>query len=233
MQHITAHLLRGAAIMRNTINTLFFIAAIASARCNNFNLLDKLENPGGGPDSKSHYLFVSSVKTTGNLVNFMTGSCAGNTGPVVADCTCQVLAKTAGLSGSESYVAWLSTATADALCRLQNSNTLACTANSGTTWYNRRNQLVASGLAELVSGNLRAAIQFTENGDVTDATQVFTGTNANGSFTANTCSNWLSGAGSGEVGSPSATGLDWSQMANPNSPLICTSLAPVYCIRKI
>lgn len=215
------------------------LAAIVAAHCviscNNYGLLDKLENPGGTAELKSHYIFVSSIKTTGMLTMLTNGGCNNASGALAqADCSCREMARSAGLLAPDSYIAWLSTGTIWAKCRLQGINTNACGTSAIISWYNRKNQIVASSLAELTGGTgIANPIKYTEYGVETMETQVLTGTNSSGSNAPNTCTDWAvsTNAMSFDNGNPNATTIDWSQIGS--GQITCDNPRPIYCIRKI
>lgn len=204
--------------------------------CNNYGLLEKLENPGeNAAELKSHYIFVSSLKTHGQLSMLTNNGCNSAGGAVAqADCSCREMARSAGLAAPDTYMAWLSTGTIWAKCRLQNINSNACSNSAAATWYNRRNEIVADGLMELTgAGGLRNAVKYTEYGLQTAETQVLTGTNSSGSNAPNTCTDWTisTNAMSFDNGNPNATTIDWSQIGS--GQISCDNVRPIYCIRKI
>lgn len=211
--------------------TAIFLAVFA-LQCNNYDLADKLANPGNSNSLQSHYMFVSSLTADGLMGNLTNGGCSGG-GINQADCSCRDLAKAVGLLNSDTYVAWLSASTHKALCRIQGLADGTCSPNSIISWYNRKNELLASSLGELVSGNLKTAVRYNENGVETTATEVFTGTNSTGIAAPNTCSNWsLTASVFADVGDPRATNADWSQKAS--GQISCTAnMRPIYCVRKI
>lgn len=204
--------------------TVFFL------HCTNYDLVEKLQNPGTSSGLQSHYMFVSSLTADGMMGNLNNGGCGGG-GMNQADCSCRDLAKAAGLLNSDSYVAWLSTSTHKALCRIQGLAEGTCSPNATVSWYNRKNELLASSLGELVSGNLKAAIRYNENGGETPATEIFTGTNSTGIAAPATCGNW-SNTTTADVGDPRATNADWSQKGS--GAISCIAIQrPIYCVRKI
>lgn len=223
-------------MMPEAIGALFFSVALFGVGCSNYNLLEKLENPGGdAAELKSHYIFVSSIKTHGQLSQLTNGGCNSASGALAqADCSCREMARSAGLTAPDTYMAWLSTGTIWAKCRLQSINSNACSNSAAATWYNRRNEIVADGLMELTgTGGLRNAVKYTEYGVLTAETQVLTGTNSSGSNAPNTCTDWTvaTGAMSFDVGNPNITTIDWSQIGS--GQITCDNIRPIYCIRKI
>ncbi len=68
---------------------LVLLVAAILVRCSNYDLLDKLENPGGSisvPPQKL-YAFVTSAVTLGDMTGLTSSSCTG-TGLGRADCYC-------------------------------------------------------------------------------------------------------------------------------------------------
>ncbi|HRP70317.1 MAG TPA: hypothetical protein PLY93_12355, partial [Turneriella sp.] len=129
--------------------------------CNNYGLLEQLQNPGGGNSAQNimMYAFVSSATMNGNLTG--GGSlqsafppCSAFTGLQLADCACTQMAQNAGLAiPVNKYVAWLSTSTNDMTCRISNTTSplINCTLpGGGPTWVNMSGQTVASGYAALL-----------------------------------------------------------------------------------
>lgn len=231
MRYYETHLLYWGTLMR-----IAFLALLTSlSACNNYDMLEKMKNPGT-TELKSHYIFVSSYKTQGNMAGLANGGCGGG-GTGQADCACRDMAKAAGLQGSENYIAWLSrnSPSEAAACRLQGINSATCGISAIVSWYNRKDELVAASLGELTSGTVKAPIRYTEHGNVTDAGSVFTGTTASGLIAPSHCSNWIINAGvtaitdESAIGDPNATNLDWSQKP---TVVFCNQTLPIYCIRK-
>lgn len=202
--------------------------------CNNYGLLDKFKDPSGSIAGK-RYIFVGSLTTVGNMSGLTNGSCSGN-GIGQADCSCQDLAKAGGLigiAGATKYVAWLSTSVFDMTCRINGNNANNCSNTGGPTWYNTKDEIVATGFADLFDGILTNQVQYTEQKVQTGATNVWTGTDANGlragaGVPANNCTDWSqNSSGNGTIGNVGATTAFWS---NNNSPPTCGATLPVYCI---
>jgi len=203
------------------------------AQCNAYNLVEKLEKPGG--DGVRRKVFVSSLTTT-PTINFGLANCTGLFGILNADCTCKSLAASAGLANSQNFVAWLSDSmqgmSNDARCRIQGFSGTGCSNSGGGPWYNTQGQLVAKDITALTSGTLNAPIQYTENGTATGATQVFTGTNSMGNWSGSDCMNWNpTTGGSGTVGDPRSASL-WTDTVTPVSCMTGTPVLPVYCFES-
>ncbi len=209
---------------------IFLLVAVFSGLpgCSAYNLLDKLENPGGTPAAPAaRKIFVNSVSTTGTFSNYITiPGCTGLSGIAAADCACKIQAGAAGLANSNRFIAWLSDNSNDALCRVQGFSGSACSVNSSSAWYNVKGDLVAAGLADFTSGSLKAGVQYTETGGIS-ASSVFTATTGAGIKSGSNCLNWtsLSGIDFSTVGLPTSTTSAWTD----NGTAGCTS-GTVYCI---
>ncbi len=119
------------------------------------------------------FVFVTSTLSEGDL-----GGLEG------ADMECNVLAENAGLPGE--FVAWLSTASVDAVERL--------TGYDGP-WFNTNGGLVAASLADLTHGVLHDSIGFDEEGLIhnTGTDAAWTGTLPDGTGGGAYCGDWTSG----------------------------------------
>lgn len=212
-----------------------FITTLMIA-CNNYSLLEKLESPGGtssGPIKLS--FFVHEVVTLGDMSNLVNGGCSGN-GIQRADCACQDKAAGANLlkSTGSKYIAWLSDASNDMTCRIQDRySQLACTPPStAIEWYTTTGQLVAASYAQLFSGGLAAPVSFAASGaSIAGGTNVWTGTSTSGSNNGGTaamnCSNWTVNVS--QTGLGGTTGSVTTTWTNSGSPS-CSSSAYVLCI---
>ena len=210
------------------LKTITVMTLIALMHCHAYNLVEKLENPGGGPQIPRK-IFVHPTSVTGSMGSFITvAGCAGSAGIAAADCACRAQATAAGLANSNKFIAWLSDNTNDAICRVQGMTGSGCAINSNSAWYNTKGDLVAGGLADLKSG-LKAAVLYTDAGMTTVATQIFTGTTAAGIKSASNCLNWTSVTGTDVAtsGSPTVSGPGWTE----GGTVGCTS-AYIYCIES-
>jgi hypothetical protein len=169
-------------------------------RCNNYGLLDKLENPGGGGAPLKLYAFVTNQISKGDMTEFTDASCIGN-GLPRADCICDHLAIANGLQSKPGgiFKAWLSGTADDMTCRLQGLSGNNCSLPVGSfSWFNTNDQLIATDFGDLFDGQLLAPVNYTETRIQKDGVQVWSGTDANGlrsnagNTTAN-CSNWTDG----------------------------------------
>jgi len=177
------------------------LATVLLLRCNNYGLLDKLENPGGGGAPLKLYAFVTDQISKGDMTEFPDASCIGNSLPR-ADCICDHLAIANGLQHKSGgiFKAWLSGTDDDMTCRLQGLSGNNCSLPVGSfSWFNTNDQLIATGFGDLFDGQLLAPVNYTETRIQKDGVQVWSGTDANGlrsnagANTAN-CFNWTNGA---------------------------------------
>ncbi len=177
---------------------------------------DGNEDPDDGCWQCAHdrVMFVTSKVYQGHKLQGLLG----------ADARCRMLAALAGLNNHVNYRAWLSTATASAASRLHHSPGRYLLAN-GTP--------VAYGWHDLVSGDLRTAINIDENSQAHGHSSVWTGTLADGSpaLGSDFCNDWdhhdsqfLFG------GSGSTTDHDnrWSFVAQED----CGGESSLYCVEN-
>lgn len=212
---------------------------IFAAHCNNYDLVDKLNNPGGATASQEKlYAFVSSATTSSaNFSDYTAAlftSCSGFTGQGRADCACQIMAQNANLPMPKSgkYISWTSISSNDMRCRIQgifNSTTCATLPSGGPLWQNTNGIPIANGYAGLFSGALMSPLNVTETKGSPGSTSVYTGTNTDGTLAGSsstaTCTDWSSGS-SATLGSANASGAQWTNNgASPN----CSTLASIYC----
>jgi hypothetical protein len=213
---------------------IFLILIFSLASCNNFGLLEKLENPGS---TGKRYAFVSSLATNGNMSGLSNGGCTGG-GTTQADCSCNDLAQAAGRkqSSSSRFVAWLSTLNDDMTCRINGKAGNNCQNSGGPSWYNTRDQVIATGYSDLFDSNLTSQVKYTESGMDATALNVWSGTDANGLRSLDTgsvpggadatCTNWTVNTSSGTKGDVGSNGATWSA---GGSTSCATSTVAVYC----
>jgi hypothetical protein len=152
-----------------------------------------------------------------------------------ADARCQQSATAANLPGT--YKAWMSNSAISAADRLTRA-TVPYALPNGT--------VVADNWADLVDGTLAQPISMTEYGDVIppSSSQVWTGTNGDGSAAALSCHDWTreteqicgyypkyfcySNALFGHVGDASRSDAAWSNAAEQ----ACNTDARLYCVQQ-
>jgi hypothetical protein len=157
--------------------------------------------------------FVTSVRGTGKLGGWAEAS--GTTGLAAGDAICQKLAANAGLGGT--FKALLSSDTVDAKDRI---------ATDGP-WTRVDKVLVAENKSALFDGNVNAPIDLTETG-ASVSTNVWTGSNADGTTYSKTCSDWKdeSAAQDGRYGIAGDAASTW--LSIDSDP--CASTFSLYCL---
>ncbi|MCA9493379.1 MAG: hypothetical protein KC621_25785 [Myxococcales bacterium] len=154
-------------------------------------------------------VFVADLASNGNL-----GGTAG------ADAACASAASNAGLTGT--WIAWLGTSGATSSSRFTGNGPWARTGDGA---------IVANDLTDLLDGTLGAAIRDDANGNPVSGV-VWTGSLADGTTTATTCTDWTSaGFDDGTFGDPTSTTSDWSSSATSPGPCAFFQ-AGVYCFEQ-
>ncbi len=212
------------------------VALALTGSCTNIGLAELLENPAGAQILTA---FVGSVNTAGELGTYSAGifvNCSGSQGLLRADCACRTMAGNAGLRDSNNYIALMSAAAYDMTCRITGSTSqlLNCSLPSGgPKWANTNGQIIAKGYAGLLSGNLLAPLNLTENKSTPTATLVWTGTQAGGQFFnngSNNCGDFTVGSvNNSVVGDFNSTSSSW---LNTGTVQGCTLNGTIYCIAK-
>lgn len=167
--------------------------------------------------SPGNLVFLTSNTGSGNLSTWPEAG--GQTGLAAGDAICRNLAAAAQLPAPESFVAWLSSSTVDAGDRL--------TANGPFRRVDA--YLVANSKADLLDGNTQNSIHVHEDGSylINAPFSTGTGTLADGTAAADTCSNWTSTSGNRAAGQPSAArNEDWTDWTT----LACSTTTRLYCL---
>lgn len=224
--------------MRLLIRVLCVTMTSILGACSNYDLLDKLENPGGKESFTDRlYIFVTSQMTAGDMFALNAGSCSG-TGIGKADCVCQTLAAQNGRrrSASSRFLAWLSTSTSPMNCRFGSLTGQGCAPTGNQIWYNTINEVVFTGIEPTASGlmgntpGMPAPPKYTESGFAAPsmADNVWTGTNAGGGVAANTCGDWSSNQAGflGRTGQSDTIGAAWTN----SSDFGCDLFKRIYCV---
>ena len=206
--------------------------------CTNYDLLDQLENPGGGLTLTA---FAASATTTGDLSSYSAGifvNCGGLAGLLRADCACQTMATNAGLPmpSSGKYIAFMSAAAADMTCRISGTTSplVHCAIPSGgPNWATPDGKKIAKGYSGLLSGNLSNPLNITEYKTISSATLAWTGTQPGGQAFNNGTSNCgdftVGSVNQSVVGDPNSTTNSW---LNTGTNTACTVPGTMYCIAK-
>jgi hypothetical protein len=220
--------------------TLLLCATLSLAYCNNYGLLDRLENPGGsggGNFTSNFYIFASSWTTQGNMSGSPFPECnALGTGLDRADCACQRAASGRGLlrSPTHQFRAWLSVsppAQLDAICRIFGGTTGCSSLPIAGPYLNTQGQTVAPGYFRFdvnANGDLSSAVQFDEFGNDLGLSAVWTGTLSNGLDSTVNCINWtsVSNSNNGQAGLANSSTSQWTNNANKS----CDTYNRVYCV---
>ncbi len=201
--------------------------------CNNYDLREKLENPGGRSEifADRLYAFVTSASTKGDMAGLTASGCAGQ-GSQRADCYCQQTAVAANLrkSSSSRFVAWLSDGNDDMSCRIVAMTSTGCSPNGTPVWHTTVNQPIFSGYGSpngIFFAVLLAPISYTEAKNLRPPTFVHTGTLATGAASVgDSCNNWVTNNGStGLSGRADSSSDTWSQDQSD----ACETELPIYC----
>jgi cysteine-rich repeat protein len=164
------------------------------------------------------YVFVTSTVHAGDF-----GGLAG------ADAICNLRAQAAGLQGT--YMAWISPVEGSPLTRfVQSTVPYRLTSNNN----------IATNWATLTDGGLTTDPNKTETNGTPPVASVncsnaatnrmtWTGTNFDGTPTADNCSDFTTTIGIGAVGRNTANNSTWSVCGDP---VDCTNTAPLYCFQQ-
>lgn len=151
-----------------------------------------------------NYAFVTSSTHDGAL-----GGLAG------ADAICATRASAAGLPGT--YVAWLSTASVDAVGRL----------GSARGFIRPDGAPFADQPADIAANQIFNALHVDETGADVGSVSVWTGTLKNGTNDSNTCTGWTVDSGaSGRIGSSQGGPAIWTESVSSPS---CVQSNRLYC----
>jgi len=119
-----------------------------------------------------------------------------------ADALCQSHAVSGGLTGT--YKAWLSNATQSPSSRFSHANVPYEAFLGGA--------LIANDFADLTDGMIVSPMRFPEVGTQITAL-VYTGTNVDGTSSANHCTNWTNTGGTADVGFTSHNDAGWTMFS--------------------
>jgi hypothetical protein len=217
------------------------LIALISVHCNNFGLLDKLNDPTSTSSTSTstkaetftnnYYVFVTSWTTPGDMSGATQTECAAMTGTNKADCACNIAAINNGLRKSNAHVfrAWLSNTSTNGICRVQAAAN-GCGTSSPGPWLNTAGQTVATSFAGFASGALTNAIRYDETGTDSGVNLVWTATLSGGTVAAGQhCGDWLVGSGgsTGLIGDRTLTTATWTQGGTTPT---CNTAQRLYCV---
>jgi len=160
--------------------------------------------------------FMTSAKGPGKLDQWPVTGIGGAIGIDAGDAICRSLAGAAGLPYPQTFKAWLSTDTINAVDRFTIDG----------PWRRVDGVPFADSIADLVSGRPFTSLGVTEFGGYSHE-RVFTGTLADGTAHPDTCSNWDSASGFGIFGFSSAA---WSWWTETNETA-CSVHQSIYCLQ--
>ncbi len=202
-------------------------------RCNNYELVNKLENPGvaGETFTDRFYAFVSSWQTTGDMATQPYAECNSKTGLAKVDCACTKAAAANNLRkhSAHEFKAFLGIAGAPAYnppCR-SIGYPVGCTTNIPTPWYNTRDAVIFSThTAASFSTALQNPIKFTEQKVDIASGNVWTGSTTLGGYTNSCPGDWSTAdATVVNAGDLAATTTNWEFSVS----VACNTMARVYC----
>ncbi len=182
--------------------------------CNGTTWTNAIAFGGSGGDP-----FADIPPVTENKVFVTSATYIGNFGGLTgADAICQKHANIAALPGK--YMAWLSDASGAPSTRFYQS-TVPYKLVDGT--------VIANNWADLVDGNIAAAISKNENGAAVPAGSVWTNVTSSGTAQTNTCNMWTENSGSqGRYGSSNLVNGSWTNNGNDT----CGNLKRLYCFQQ-
>jgi hypothetical protein len=208
---------------------VLFLLGVLGLNCNNYGLLEKIENPNVETFISNNAIFVTSWATAGDMSGITGSGCANFSGVDKADCACTETAAKSNLrrySGHRFY-AWLSISGVDARCRVQGFSSNTCNTNT-PPWYNTQGEIVAGSMAQLIAPPLQNAIRYSETKFDVGSVSVWTGTSG-GTWAGSglDCGSWANTGSTGTYGNPqdSATG-GWSSTNNAS----CLTQQRLYCL---
>ncbi len=162
-------------------------------------------------------VFVTSVRRSGKLGSWPEAN--GKQGLEAGDEICRTLARNAGLSGPDAYVAWLSTTTVDARDRL----------GTAGPWKRLDGVPIAADLPDLLDREIFTSISVTEKGDYVRG-PAWTGSRDSGvAVDGWTCDDWTDETALGHHGQSNETSVHWTNYGG--GPCNGT-LARLYCFSR-
>lgn len=160
--------------------------------------------------------FRTSVQGPGELDQWPVVGIGTATGIYAGDAICRSLAESEHLPYPETFKAWLSTDTINAVDRFTTDG----------PWRRIDGVRFAEDIADLVSERPFTSLTVSEQGDYLH-TAVYTGTLGDGTAHADNCSNWDSSAGQAAFGFSSAAWRWWTFASSRD----CTNEYPIYCLQ--
>ena len=184
---------------------------------------------GTGPDlqdfsSTGNLVFVTNSSGPGDLSAWQAAN-AGLTGIAAGDSICRNEATEWGLPFPESFKAWLSDDSVNAIDRLEYDG----------PWVRLDGALIVSNKTELSSGQFFVPINILSRG-VYSSGAIYTGTGSAGLAEGPNCRQWSSGESTelGTVGFPFSSILsEWTSGASFGNPAACSVARRLYCFSDL
>jgi hypothetical protein len=179
---------------------------------------------GGGPDLPSilNYgglAFVTSASGAGRIGDWADSG--GHVGIEAADAVCRSRAAAGGLRFPESFKAWLSTSSVDAVDRF--------TFNG--PWVRLDGVLIAESKADLVDGEIFGPINQDELGTYIQNYSILTGTESDGTWGNDDCAGWTSSLATDDVIMGRANGvLYWTDQGYSSG---CNLAGRLFCLSEV
>lgn len=214
--------------------TLVLVFGLALIHCNNYDLLNQLENPGGVSGeifADRFYAFVSSWQTTGDMANQPYSECSAFTGVAKADCACTKAAAANNLrkNSQHEFKAFLGLPGApvyDPPCRSV-GYPAGCATNILSPWYNTRDAVIFNAHSSAAFGtSIQNPIRYSEQKADMVSGAVWTGSSGLGGYTNACPSNWVvADTTIVNVGDFSQTTTSWEFITTA----ACNTQARIYC----
>lgn len=202
------------------VGTTGFWGSLSVGNCQSEQALLCLEVGSGTPlpprHSAGRLAFRTSVQGPGELDQWSVYGIGSATGIDAGDAICRSLAGSAHLPYPETFKAWLSTDTINAVDRFTTDG----------PWRRIDGVPFADDIADLVSGRPFTSLTVSELGGYSHIA-AFTGTNSDGTAHADNCSNWDSTTGQAAFGFSSAAWSWWTHASSRN----CTNEYAIYCLQ--
>lgn len=218
------------------LSVLVLVGALTTSHCNNYDLANKLENPGGAAGSMEKftdrfYAFVSSWQTQGDMSYQPFSDCNAFSGVARADCACTKAAAANGLRkhNQHEFKAFLGLPGApnyNPPCRSV-GYPAGCATSIASPWYNTMDAVLFNAHNPTAfSSALQNPIKFTESRVDIVSGNVWTGSSAAGAHTNLCTGNWtVADATPVNVGDLSSSTTTWEF----STTAACNTQARIYC----
>ncbi len=160
--------------------------------------------------------FLTDSMLGGDLGSWSEAS--GQTGLAAGDAICETEAAANHVWGGGHYRAWLASSGNDATDRITGNG----------PWVRFDGIEVAASRSELISGTLEAPINFEPSGTYESNAGAWTGSDASGLETADTCGDWTDTGQQGRTGLVNRSSSGWA--GGPGASSCGLTLAHLYCL---